>query len=225
MECLILSLTSSWFLTRMYGREMESIRQKQVDEIMKTVNDSINVYFKRMNLLFYVLQNNSSVKKILRKEEYQNNQELFQDMETMKEILKNAMIGEEYIRNIALVSEKGFYFSGGGSEVESSRSGLKQYQKACEDKEIGIIVEAAEDHYGYAKLKFIKKIQVTEQAPEFCALNLAFQDCFVPAEQIYVPRNDTRSVSPCAGTFCRSECGDNLRNHSVRQKLFLIHVI
>ena len=57
------------------------------------------------------------------------------------------------------------------------------------------------------------------------ALNLAFQDCFVPAEQIYVPRNDTRSVSPCAGTFCRSECGDNLRNHSVRQKLFLIHVI
>ena len=84
MECLILSLTSSWFLTRMYGREMESIRQKQVDEIMKTVNDSINVYFKRINLLFYVLQNNSSVKKILRKEEYQNNQELFQDMETMK---------------------------------------------------------------------------------------------------------------------------------------------
>ena len=72
----------------MYGREMESIRQKQVDEIMKTVNDSINVYFKRMNLLFYVLQNNSSVKKILRNEEYQNNQELFQDMETMKEILK-----------------------------------------------------------------------------------------------------------------------------------------
>ena len=57
------------------------------------------------------------------------------------------------------------------------------------------------------------------------ALNLAFQDCFVPAEQIYVPRNDTRSVSPCAGTFCRSECGENLRNHSVRQKLFLIHVI
>ena len=141
MECLILSLTSSWFLTRMYGREMESIRQKQVDEIMKTVNDSINVYFKRMNLLFYVLQNNSSVKKILRKEEYQNNQELFQDMETMKEILKNAMIGEECIRNIALVSEKGFYFSGGGSEVESSRSVLKQYQKACEDKEIGIIVD------------------------------------------------------------------------------------
>ena len=39
MECLILSLTSSWFLTRMYGREMESIRQKQVDEIMKTVNE------------------------------------------------------------------------------------------------------------------------------------------------------------------------------------------
>ena len=174
MECLILSLTSSWFLTRMYGREMESIRQKQVDEIMKTVNDSINVYFKRMNLLFYVLQNNSSVKKILRKEEYQNNQELFQDMETMKEILKNAMIGEECIRNIALVSEKGFYFSGGGSEVESSRSVLKQYQKACEDKEIGIIVEAAEDHYGYAKLKFIKKIQVTEQAPEFwCVMTVS----------------------------------------------------
>ena len=174
MECLILSLTSSWFLTRMYGREMESIRQKQVDEIMKTVNDSINVYFKRMNLLFYVLQNNSSVKKILRKEEYQNNQELFQDMETMKEILKNAMIGEEYIRNIALVSEKGFYFSGGGSEVESSRNGLKQYQKACEDKEIGIIVEAEEDHYGYAKLKFIKKIQVTEQAPEFwCVMTVS----------------------------------------------------
>ena len=97
MECLILSLTSSWFLTRMYGREMESIRQKQVDEIMKTVNDSINVYFKRMNLLFYVLQNNSSVKKILRKEEYQNNQELFQDMETMKEILKNAMIGKFFL--------------------------------------------------------------------------------------------------------------------------------
>ena len=123
MECLILSLTSSWFLTRMYGRN-ESIRQKQVDEIMKTVNDSINVYFKRMNLLFYVLQNNSSVKKILRKEEYQNNQELFQDMETMKEILKNAMIEKSVSGILHWFQKKDFIFLV-VEVVESSRSVLK----------------------------------------------------------------------------------------------------
>ena len=61
--------------------------------------------------------------------------------------------------------------------------------------------------------------------PRFHALNLVFEYCFVPAEQIYVPGDDTCGISPCAGTFCRSECRDNLWNHSVRQKLFLIQVI
>ena len=61
--------------------------------------------------------------------------------------------------------------------------------------------------------------------PCFHALNLVFEYCFVSAEQIYVPRNNTCGISPHTGAFRRSECGNNLWNHSVRQKLFLIQVI
>ena len=113
-DVVILDTAGRLHIDEALMEELKDLKANIKPHEILLVNDSINVYFKRMNLLFYVLQNNSSVKKILRKEEYQNNQELFQDMETMKEILKNAMIGEECIRNIALVSEKRFYFSGGG---------------------------------------------------------------------------------------------------------------
>ena len=61
--------------------------------------------------------------------------------------------------------------------------------------------------------------------PCFHALDLVFKDRFVTAEQIYIPRNDTRSIAPCAGTLARSECGDDLGDHTASQELFLIQIV
>ena len=61
--------------------------------------------------------------------------------------------------------------------------------------------------------------------PCFHALDLVFKDRFVTAEQIYIPRNDTRSIAPCAGTLARPECGDDLGDHTASQELFLIQIV
>ena len=61
--------------------------------------------------------------------------------------------------------------------------------------------------------------------PCFHALDLVFKDRFVTAEQIYIPRNDTRSIAPCAGTLARPECGDALGDHTASQELFLIQIV
>lgn len=164
-------LVSSGMGMAIYNKQMIDVEIDYADEILQVINNNTERFLEKQRLLTYILQNSSSVKKIINKTSYATHNEELNDITTMQTILKNGMIGTEYLQNIEIYTEDMRHYSGTGAALEQSR--FETYKAELTDDEVGFFVEPARRKYDSPKLYLIKRLSIKGVSVEtFCVITI-----------------------------------------------------
>jgi Predicted signal transduction protein with a C-terminal ATPase domain len=173
---IVVSMVISFTITlallwgSIYTKQLMNNAIDYANEMTELSNNNVDSYLKRARLLAYILQNNKTVTRILTKNSYESNNEMYNDINEMSQILRMGMTGAEYLENIVVVSENGMYFTGGGTSIKISADKLLKYKNMTDGDEISFSMEPAEDSYDYPKLILTKKLKLSILSPSAWAI-------------------------------------------------------
>lgn len=170
--CVFLFISvSSGVEMAIYNQQMIAMEIDYVEEILQVINHNTERFLEKQRLLIYILQNSSSVKKIINKTSYATHNEELNDITTMQTILKNGMIGTEYLQNIEIYTDDMRHYSGTGAALEENI--FEMYKAEVKDDNVGFFVEPARRKYDSPKLYLIKRLSIKGvSAKPFCVITI-----------------------------------------------------